>query len=138
MAIPTPPTSITVRAIQLSTNLQLWVKVLPRLFGSKTRNYRRLYFDIALYSNGAGSITFNILRLDPVNGTQTTVVSNYQVNFSGSGTYTAKIDVEATYGGFWIYSLHVDNISGSPAPSVYLTGLWLGIDEYYDYGNDTV
>jgi hypothetical protein len=138
MAIPEPPSSITVRAIQLTTNLQLWIKVLPRLFGSKTRNYRRLYLDIALYSNGAGSITFNVLRINPISGGQTSVVTNHQVTFSGSGTYTTKIDVEATYGGFWIYSLHVDGISGSPAPSVYLTGLWLGIDEYYNYGTDTV
>jgi len=138
MAIPTPPSSITVRAIQLTTNLQLWIKVLPRLFGSKTRNYRRLYLDIALYSNRAGSITFNVLRLNPYNGAQTAVVTNHQVTFSESGTYTTKIDVEATHGGFWIYSLHVDGISGSPVPTVHLTGLWVGIDEYYNYGSDTV
>jgi len=134
-------TSTTVRAIQLSANMQFWIKVLSRLFSNKTRNYRRLYLDIALYSTSTGSITFNVLRIDPNSGTQTNVVTNYQEVLSGSGINTIKIDVEATRSGFWIYSLQVTNIGAvgsAPPPTVYLIGLWLGIDEYYNYGSDTV
>jgi len=109
------------------------------MFLGKTINYRRVYLDVVLYTTGAGSITFNVLRIGVYSGTQTAVVTGHQVLFSEDGVNTTRIELEPTRNGFWIYSLHVEEIVGTPAPpSVYLIGLWLGIDEYYNYGSDTV
>jgi len=129
--------NVSFRSIYLNVNQDLRFQVIPRLFGSKTRNYRRMFLDVVLYVVGTGSITFNVVRINPSTGGETTVVNNYQIN-TGSGINTAKIPVEATYGGYWIYALRVTAINGSPQPVVYLTGLWLGVDEYYDYGTDSV
>jgi len=129
--------NVNFRSIYLNVTQDLRFQVIPRLFGSKTRNYRRMFLDVVLYVVGTGSITFNVVRINPSTGAETTVVNNYQINI-GSEINTAKIPVEATYGGYWIYALRVAAINGSPQPVVFLIGLWLGVDEYYDYGTDSV
>jgi hypothetical protein len=126
------------RTIILNSNQDLRFQVIPRLFGSKTRNYRRMFLDVILYSVGSGSIVFDVVRINPYTGAEAVVVNGYTVNFPNYGIYTAKIQVEATQGGFWMYALRTVAINGSPQPTVHLAGLWLGIDEYYDYGADSV
>jgi len=126
------------KAISLINYQDLRFQVIPRLFGSKTRNYRRMFLDVVLYSVGSGSIVFDVVRINPYTGAETVVVDDYVINLTGSEISTAKIQVEATRGGFWLYALRVVAINGSPQPYVFLIGLWLGIDEYYDYGVDNV
>jgi hypothetical protein len=97
-----------------------------------------MFLDVILYSTASGSIVFNVVRINPYTGAEAVVVNGYTVNFPNYGIYTAKIQVEATQGGFWMYALRTVAINGSPQPTVHLAGLWLGIDEYYDYGADSV
>jgi len=94
--------------------------------------------DVILYSAASGSIVFDVVRINPYTGEEAVVVDDYVINFTGYGIYTAKIQMEATRSGFWMYALRTVAINGSPPPYVFLIGLWLGIDEYYDYGVDNV
>ena len=134
----TTPQGVSFKTVQLATNQDLRFKVIPRLFGSKTRNYRRMFIDVVVYSTGAGSVTFNVVRINPSTGAETTVVNGSQISFNGAGIFNSKVNVEATQSGFWIYAVRITNIGGNPPPVVSLLGLWLGVDEYYDYGTDSV
>jgi hypothetical protein len=134
----TTPQGVSFKTIQLAINQDLRFKVIPRLFGSKTRNYRRMFIDVVVYSTGAGGVTFNVVRINPSTGAETTVVNGSQINFTGAGIYNSKVNVEATQSGFWIYAVRITNIGGTPPPTVSLLGLWIGVDEYYDYGTDSV
>jgi len=134
----TTPQGVSFRSIQLAVNQDLRFKTIPRLFGSKTRNYRRMFIDVVVYSTGAGSVTFNVVRINPNTGAETVVVDGSQITFTGAGIYNTKVNVEATQGGFWVYALRTISTGGTPPPTVSLLGLWLGVDEYYDYGTDSV
>jgi len=138
MPVPDPLPNVAVRGIQLSANMQLRFQVLPRMFGSpeKSRNYRRVFLDLVFFADATGSVVLNILRVNPFSGSQQTVKSNHSVSFSSAEVKTTRIELESTYGGYWIYSIHVDSLTAGV--DFFLVGAWLCIDEHYDYGSDVL